>query len=179
MTIFPNGTSVVTGYFESTATFGGQSVTSVGGVDIFVVKYDTNGNVDWVRRAGGLQNDWGAGIATGPDESMIVAGAFKDTVTFPGQDPLISAGVGDVFVAKYNSDGTVAWSKRAGNPSHDEAKGIASLPDGSSIVTGYFMNTATYGTGEANETSLTSAGQKDVFVAKFNPDGTLAGPPQP
>jgi len=175
--IFPNGTSIVTGAFESTATFGGQSITSAGLVDIFVAKYDTNGTVDWVRRAGGLQTDWGTNIARGPAGSVIVAGTFNDTVTFPGQDPLISAGVGDVFVAKYNTDGTVAWSKRAGNPSHDEPRGIASLLDGSSIVTGYFMNTATYGPGEANETSLTSAGQKDIFVAKFNPDGTLAGPP--
>jgi len=41
-------------------------------------------------------------------------------------------------------------------------------------VTGGFQDTAILGEGETNETSLTSAGEYDFFIAKYNADGTLA-----
>ena len=48
------------------------------------------------------------------------------------------------------------------------------LSDGSSLVTGMFGGTATFGPGEPEETTLTPAGGANIFVARYNPDGTLA-----
>ena len=72
------------------------------------------------------------------------------------------------------SDGAAGWVKRAGGSSADFGFGVSVLSDGSAVVTGYFNGTATFGPGEANETTLTSAGDDDVFIAKYHPDGTLA-----
>src|SRR5262245_61841127 len=51
------GNSYVAGTFTSQATFGsggGNTVlTSVGGKDMFLAKYDVNGNLLWARGAGG------------------------------------------------------------------------------------------------------------------------------
>ena len=46
--------------------------------------------------------------------------------------------------------------------------GVSVLADGSSIVTGYFQGTATFGS-----TTFTSAGSNDVFVAKLDASGDL------
>ena len=67
-----------------------------------------------------------------------------------------------------NADGSYAWAKRAGGTGDDYGSGISSLSDGSSIVTGTFSG-ATFG-----GTTLTSAGEDDVFIAKLNADGSYA-----
>jgi hypothetical protein len=57
----------------------------------------------------------------------------------------------------------VPWATQAGGGNADNGNAISTLPDGSSIVTGDFRDTATFGS-----TTLTSAGGSlDVFVAKF------------
>ena len=51
--------------------------------------------------------------------------------------------------------------------------GIATDGAGNSYVTGNFEDTATFGAGEPNETTLTSAGSSDILVAKYDPSGAL------
>ena len=102
-----------------------------------------------------------------------MTGRFTGTVTFgsgePNQTQLTStrASVYDIFVAKYNGNGTLVWAKQAGSTSTDQGFGIAVDGLGNSYVTGSFSDTATFGSGEPNQTQLTSAGVHDIFVAKF------------
>ncbi len=62
--------------------------------------------------------------------------------------------------------GELAWAVRAGGEDSDYGWGVAAFEDGF-VVTGSFGETATFGPGEANETELTSAGESDIFVARF------------
>ena len=81
----------------------------------------------------------------------------------------------DIFVARYNADGTLAWAKQAGGTGSDFSYSIASLGEGSCVVTGYFTGIATFGKDEPNETVLDSVTENSmIFVARYNPDGTLA-----
>ena len=171
-----NGTALVTGNFRLTATFGlGENnettLTSADSNDIFVAKYNSDGSLAWAKRAGGSDYDIGSGISVGTDGTAFVAGYFEGGATFgPGEDnetTLISAAAYDIFIAKYNSDGSLLWAKRAGGSDHDWNSGISVGTDGKPFVTGYFEGTATFGPDEDNETTLTSAGAFDVFVAKF------------
>ena len=58
------------------------------------------------------------------------------------------------------------WANRAGGVDLDEGWGIATDASGNSYVTGRFRDTATFGS-----TALTSSGEKDIFVAKLDPNG--------
>jgi len=62
----------------------------------------------------------------------------------------------------------MTWAAQAGGSSYDYGYGITSLSDGSSIVTGEFSGTASFG-----DTTLSSAGgeQDDVFIARLSPNG--------
>lgn len=55
----------------------------------------------------------------------------------------------------------------------DVARDVSAFPDGSSIVTGRILDTATFGHGEIGETQLTSEDGADIFVASYKPNGKL------
>lgn len=170
--------TVVTGYFLGTATFGegdpNQTIlTSAGGYDIFIARYNSDGALIWAKRAGGTSGDIGNGITTLSDNSVVVTGEFRDTATFGegevNETVLISAGNLDMFVARYNTNGTLLWAKHSGGSSREHGLAITTLSDNSTVVTGWFEDTATFGPGEQNETDLASAGSYDIFIARLEP----------
>ncbi len=67
----------------------------------------------------------------------------------------------------------LGWAKGTGGTVIDFGSSIAVDGSGKSYVTGYFYGTGTFGAGESNETTLTSAGGIDVFVAKYDNSGAL------
>lgn len=131
----------------------------------------------WVKQAGGTGSDRAYALDSWADGTSIVAGYFSNQATFgPGETHetvWTSAGDKDIFVAKYNPDGTLEWASAAGGTGADWGLGVAALTDGGCVVTGFFSGEATFGEGEAEETVLTSQGGKDIFVARYAEDGTL------
>ena len=160
------GNVYVTGYYRGTASFGGINITSAGSSDVFVAKYNNSGTIQWVRSAGGTSEDFGNGIAVDAAGNVYVTGLYSGTASFGGSN-ITSAGNFDVFVAKYNSSGTPQWGRSAGGTLVDFGNGIAVDADGNVHVTGYYQGTASFG-----GISRTSAGDYDVFVAKYNSSGT-------
>jgi hypothetical protein len=187
---FPDGSSVVTGSFGPSAVFGASepnetTLVSAGGNDIFVARYNVDGTLAWARRAGGNRTglfsaDGGHGAAALSDGSSVVTGIFFGSAVFgaggPSQTTLVSAGESDVFVARYNADGTLAWARRAGGAQQDRSVGAATFSDGSSVVTGFFTGLAVFGPGEPNQTTFNAGNifASNMFVARYNADGTLA-----
>jgi hypothetical protein len=182
------GTSYVTGWFASAATFGpGETnqttLTKVGDADIFIAKFNSDGTLAWAKGVGSTARDQGDGIAVDGSENSYVTGKFIGTITLglgetnETQLTSIPVGVQDIFVAKYNSNGTLAWAKRAGSTSADYGLGVAVDGLGNSYVTGTFAGTGTFGSGEPNQTQLISAGSNDIFVAKFDGDADGDGVP--
>ena len=183
VTTLSDNSTVVTGDFSNSATFGeGEANETVlvtnGDLDMFVARYNAYGTLVWAKRAGGTGADIGYAITTLSNDMTVVTGVFRDSTTFgmgeANETVLVSYGEGDIFVAQYDSDGTLEWVKQAGGILDEEGSGISTLSDDSTVLTGHFRGSATFGKGEANETILVSDGDRDIFVAQYNPDGTLA-----
>jgi Beta-propeller repeat len=162
-----SGNVYVTGSYRGTATFGNTTSASAGSDDIFVAKYNSSGSLQWVQSAGGANGDYGRSIAVDAAGNVYVSGAYSGTATF-GSVSITSAGNIDIFVAKYNSSGSVQWVQSAGGLSVDQGSGIAVDASGNVYVTGYFVGTATFGSA-----TKTSAGSADIFAAKYNSSGSL------
>jgi hypothetical protein len=156
---------IVAGAFPGTVNFGGGNLTSAGGFDIFVAKFDTTGTHEWSQRFGDVTDQSAYSVATDGSGNVIVAGGFVGTVNFGGND-LTSAGLADIFVAKFDAAGVHQWSQRFGDQDNQLPKSVATDASGNVIVTGDFAGAVDFGGG-----SLTSAGSGDIFVAKLNSAG--------
>jgi hypothetical protein len=109
------GYVIVTGYFADTVDFGGDTLTSAGGTDIFVARFNPLGvSHDWSKRFGDSADQRGMGVTIDGSRNVFVTGYFKGTVDFGG-GPLTSAGSWDIFVAKFDFGGTHLWSRRFGD----------------------------------------------------------------
>ena len=96
----PAGNVVMTGLLSSTADFGGGVLTSGGGADIFVAKYDSAGNHLWSKGFGDAQNQFARSVAAAPNGDSVVTGLMLGTADF-GAGPVGGAGGEDVFVARF------------------------------------------------------------------------------
>jgi hypothetical protein len=178
-----SGNSYVTGHFTGpTITFGSTTLTNANGsnllTDMFVVKYDVSGNVVWAKRAGGMADDKGAGIAVDANGCYVTGQFFSPSIVF-GSTTLTNTNSGgtysDIFVVKYDASGNAMWAKRAGGiPGSDNAdygKGIGFDANGNIYVTGGFKSSIiTYG----SDTLINSfSGYADIFIIKYDASGNV------
>ena len=88
----------VTGMFSEKADFGGTILTNRGKLDIFVAKYDAEGNLEWVQQAGGEKDDIGYGIAIDQNGNSVLTGRILGPAQF-GNRQLTVGGNSDIFIA--------------------------------------------------------------------------------
>lgn len=169
-----DGNIYVTGFFQSHAQFNEIRLFSFGGNDAFLAKYNPDGNIIWSLQTGGKYDDFGVALTVDTEDNIYVTGRFTDTIQFGGTSPEgIQATLGtndeqEIFIAKYDPDGNLLWSEKAGGLKGDAPCSITSDPDNNIYITGYFQDTARFG-----NTSLISSGGLDVFIAKYDKDGIL------
>jgi len=162
-----SGNIVMTGAFADTINFGGGDLVSAGSWDVFLAKFDPNGNHLWSYRYGAQDADEPVAVATDPNGNVFVLGTFQRTVDFGGGPLTCTGGVlPDVFLVKYSPDGAHIWSKRFGGSGFERAGGLAVDDIGRSVITGGFTGTTDFGGG-----SVSAVGIEDVFVAKYSPAG--------
>jgi hypothetical protein len=159
------------GQFEGTITFGGGSLTSAGGSDIFVVKLDPTGKYAWNKSFGSASGDsYINTLAAASDGGAVIAGSFTDTIDFGG-GPLTGAGADDVFVARIDGFGDPVWSKSYGSAGNQSGTAVHVDAAGSVILAGQFVGSIDFGGGAltAAEGDVT---RPDIFVAKLDAAGS-------
>ena len=132
--------------------------TSSGGLDIFLTKWNTDGTKVWTKQWGTATYDYGISVAVDASGAIYVAG-----YTLGELDGNASAGWSDIFLTKWNVDGTKVWTKQWGTVNSDYGYSVAVDAFGAIYVTGW-----TYGALDGN----TSAGERDIFLTKWRADGT-------
>jgi hypothetical protein len=167
----PSGNVIIAGEVEDTAHFGNVHVAAKSkDNDIFIAKYSTNGDIMYVKLAGGYTNDKAYAVASDKDGNAYITGHIEGTASF-GSFNITSVGAKDVFVAKYNSTGVEQWAVRAGGPNTDEGKGISVNASGELYVTGFYRGTADFNS--STTIASKSAGYDDIFVARYDLLGNL------
>jgi hypothetical protein len=169
------GSVFLTGTFGQSVNFGGGALLSFGGVDVFLVKFNSSGTHVWSKNFGGANDavlagqgrggQYGMAVATDPGGNVIITGYFDSPVDFGG-GPLAVSGASDVFVAKFNGAGSLLWGERFGDASNNPQTGTSVATDAAAhvFVAGTFAGTIDFGNG-----ALTASANLDGFVVKLAP----------
>jgi hypothetical protein len=202
-TVYPTGIAVdagkncyVTGSFTDGVQIGNVLELSQGAYDIFITKLDNSGNVLWVRSAGGNDADYGKSISVDNSGHCFITGYIQsvDAVFGPvnfGPDVFLhSSPHPDFFVASYDQiSGFLNWARQAVQiqdasgyfpTSGSSGTGVTCdltpgcYPcdnEGGCFVTGYFFGEVQF---QSNTLISGSKTGHDIFVARYNSDGSLA-----
>jgi subtilisin-like proprotein convertase family protein len=143
------------------STAGSLGATQTGIYDLFVAKYSVIGSLIWTRQLGVINKyTFASGILADEIGNIYLTG--YTTGALPGNT---QTGVYDAFIAKYNSSGTLLWSKQLGAPGTiTSPRGISKDQSGNLYIAGDTN-------GSLNGNSLT--GTRDSFLAKYNQEGNL------
>lgn len=163
-----NDVIVAGSFFSTTLAFDSITLTNLGDSDIFLAKFDSNGNTIWAKHAGGTKPDSCYRIVVDAQNNFYITGYYQGTASF-GTINVTSSGSFETYAAKYDSAGNAQWVTSGGGTGTDEGFGIAQDAAGNSYVTGYFSSsTATFG-GQ----TIHTAGGNDIFTVKLSPSGTV------
>jgi len=172
-----SGNVVVIGLFSDTADFDASpneaNIISGGGYDLFLAKYSPMGEYKWAFNIGGLSDEKGYDVTTDDEGDIFIIGDFSSTIDLdPGMGTAIETNNGDsdVLVAKYDSAGNYIWSIAIGGSGEDHGAAVTVDTMGNVYVTGSFSDTVDFDPGPGTSI-LTSNGNLDTYVAKYNADG--------
>ncbi len=120
-----------------------------GNWDVYVIKLDSLGNLQWTRTIGGSNDDFGRAIIQTSDGGYAIAG---HTQSF-GQ------GNWDIYIIKLDGNGNIQWTKTIGGNNDELSFSIAQTSDGGYVITGY--------------TNSFGQGNYDIYIVKLDPNGNL------
>jgi Beta-propeller repeat len=152
----------VTGYTSGDID-GAGALTSAGGVDVFLAKYNASGTQQWVRQFGSGADDRSYGVAANGTNIYLTGSTYGD---LDGAGPG-GGGYVDIFLAAYDDNGAQQWISQIGPVAINVGTQPAVDGSGNIYVTGYTSGDLD-GAG-----SGTHFGEYDMFVARFNSSGTL------
>lgn len=164
---------VTGGYYSPFITIGTTTLTNADTVtvtaDMFIAKYDSVGNLLWVKGAGGTKIDSGKDINTDDVGNVYVTGQFySPTITFGTSLLTNVGGMGyslALFIVKYDSSGTLIWALGV-----DDVEGYSSTDVNGNIYLACrsISPTITFGT-----FTLTNAGYSDIYIVKYDSSGNV------
>src|ERR1019366_5920743 len=167
------GNVFATGYFNSpTITFGNITLSNTDSTgnfqDIFIVKYDANGNILWAKSVGGTNNDEGYAVSADASGNVFVTGWFSSPTLNFGYTTLNSYGNSSIFIAKYDANGNMLWAKNAGGGGQEAGLSINADANGNVFISGYSTSSfITFGSITLNN----SGNSNPVFIAKYDANG--------
>jgi len=160
------GNVAVAGGFSGVADFGDGPVEAAGSADdVFVAKYDTDGELLWSRRFGDAGHQRADAIAIGPADQIVVAGHFGGSIDIGGEY-LAADDSSDGFVFVLGPDGSEQWGMALAGMSSDRPQALSVDAAGNIVLAGVFE-----GDISLDGDLYTSAGEHDIFVVKLLADG--------
>lgn len=176
-----NGNPYFTGRLSGTNTVNfdpNGGTTNVVNSSLYIVSYDTNGNLRFAKGMNSGVGDGGHRVEFDNSNYVYIAGWMNGTATFGTISRTAFSPTADNFLAKYSNDlSTCLWAINFGGEGASANNIVAGLSidqDNNPIITGqlYGINANVNPLG-LTPLNLSSIGSNDCFVIKYKADGTL------
>jgi hypothetical protein len=166
ITVDNNGNVYACGYFKDTASFNGTVIMGSGDRDIFVAKYNSNGDFQWVRHAGSPGRDEAKSIVCDALGNVYITGMHSDGTNFGSTTLASPNGYVNLFLAKYAPDGSLVYAKTAGSDYDDVGWSLTMDAAGKIYIAGEYNAYALF-----DAIPLTTSGQAEIFVTCYDASG--------
>jgi len=153
-----DGGYVMAGFSESTDIPG---VTGHGGKDLYIVKLDFSGSVEWQRMYGGNDFDHAYAVRQTTDNGYVVAG-YSNSMDIPGA---MNHGSYGCYLIKLDRFGDIEWQNMYGGNDFDITYEVEQTTDGGYVLAGYSNSTDIPG--------VTNNGLWDYYLVKLDDDGNV------
>lgn len=164
--VTPDNQILTIGFANKGITFENTILSNATNYGMFVSKHNSNGVLQWAKLFSATGEVAGRGISADASGNALIAGTFKGTLTLGTTSLTATSTNGDVFVAKLDASGNTLWAKKFGQTGENYARGIDSDGEGNIYVSGVYDTQISFGS-----LNLSSNGQKDIFLAKFDANG--------
>ena len=115
---------VIAGTFSETAVFGEKSISSAGYADAFVAKFNSQGQFDWVTKAGGTGDDYGHGVTNFSGGDVLLTGGFEERANFGETQLSAEIPSSEAYAARINGrTGSFVWATQAEGSEQDNRPG--------------------------------------------------------
>jgi hypothetical protein len=137
-----------------------EGVPANGGNDVYIIKLDQDGNLEWQKTFGGSLSDKAREIKETADSGFVVVGMSVSVI--PGGSP---SGQADIYVLKLDHSGILEWEKMFGGGGNETGYSVALASDSGFVVAG--------GSSSQDIPALTNQGSEDAYLLKLNETGEL------
>jgi gliding motility-associated-like protein len=167
-----SGNVYVTGMFADTITFDITHFNTIHNA-IFIVKYNSSGAEQWFQKIGGGTLNVVSGIAIDATNNIYVTGDFGGNLIFFGSPntTITNTYANRIFIAKYDSGGSVLWAKSDGSDGEIISKNIALDATGVPYMIGNFKCKLSDYADHYGQGTFNSIGFTDIFVTKYSTNG--------
>jgi len=168
--LMPGGGCVVAGRMSGYSTLGGITLeTKEKAARLFVARYSDDGKLLWAKAGGAPISGSADDVAVDSKGNVWVCGKAYKNATYDGK-PLGSEEDGGLLAAKISGkDGSLIQATRFGGKAEGHVAGI--IPD--EVNGGFYICGAYKGEIQVGDDKITSVGDKDVLVARFDADGKI------
>ena len=147
--------------------FGDKTDPSNGNVDYWVVKLDSDGNIEWQNSVGGSYIDNAKDIIQTSDGGYLLGGASRSDTS--GDKTEDSIGYYDIWVVKIDNLGNIVWDNTIGGNSNDSVNSLIETSENNFVIGGWTTSTIS---GDVTE-SLN--GSEDAWILKLDSSGLIIG----
>ncbi|MCF8297459.1 MAG: SBBP repeat-containing protein [Saprospiraceae bacterium] len=168
-----NNNIYITGSYMDTVDFdpgiGILNLSANGSSDIYMLKLNSLGNLQWAKTIGGLGGEAAKSITLDYLGNIYITGTFWGNSVFDPDSAnatVITNGVNDIFLLKLNNIGNFCWVKSFGSSWIDRGNSITADSNGNVYLTGEFFNTIDFNP-DSGVVNLSSNGNVDYFVLKY------------
>lgn len=152
-----------------------NAIMSISAADGFIAKYDTSGNYIWHKQIAGLYDQVVSGLVFDSQLNVIAFGHFNDNTNFNyGGVPYnvwSNAFSPDLFIAKYDSSGSLMFVKTLTGNNIDELPDVKLDPNDNIFIAGTFYSSVDFDPDTSNH--IINPGYQSAYICKWSSSGSF------
>ena len=156
----------ILGGYSSSGISGIKTEANLGGHDIWILKINASGLIEWQKTIGGSESDRLISISQLSDGGYILGAESESPISADkSEDPILSSS--DLWILRLDASGNIIWENTIGSSDDDDIARVVPTSDGGFIIA------AESDEGISGDKTELTQGLSDYWIIKLNSSGVI------